>query len=264
MSLLFPKKIIIGLGADYVSLAEVKGDRLETWHMERFEHNKKDSWHSGLSIVLKRLSALSLGNIHVSFRLSSDLAPISLLPWRNEITKAEQQALLAEAHFIKIYGNDAAEWKIAVDTPNYGQSWIASGVNLDMIENITLELQRIGAKVTSISPLTISVFNEVKASIKASHAWLLIPEVKNLIALYLIEGEWKLLQTIPLSNLESESISEILTREAKLSGLQEHHFQIYHLGNQSLNINAIKLDVRWRANPGIPAQQPTYLIGGLK
>jgi hypothetical protein len=256
--------MIISLGFDYLILAEAKGHTLKTSRSKYFEYGDKNNLQPVLTELQTWLSELTVQNMHVALRLSSDLAPICLLPWLNEITQSKQQALIAEAYFKKIYGNEAQQWQVSVKSPTFGHAWIASGVAVDLIENINDVLKSFGARVISIAPLTISIFNEIRSHIKASHAWLLIPEFKNFIALYFIEGKWQLIKTLPRSDLKAESLSEILKREARLAGFPEHSFQIYNLGAAPLHPNAIKLSLAWDAPSTIEAEQTIYLIGGIK
>jgi hypothetical protein len=264
VSLLFPKKIIVSLGSDYLALAETKGRRLKSWRIEHFSLLDKNNLDSILPKLQTWLSELAHQKIDLALRLSTDLAPICLLPWRNEITNPEQQALIAEAHFKNIYGNEANQWKVSVNSPDFGEAWVASGVAVETLENINVQLSSDGANITSIAPLSISIFNDIRNDIKASHGWLLIPEFKNLVAIYLIDGQWRLIQTLLLSDLQGESLSEILKREARLAGFAEHPFQIYSLGALPVNANTIKLSLGWDISPTISAQQPTYLVGGVK
>ena len=107
VSLLFPKKIIVSLGSDYLALAETKGRRLKSWRIEHFSLLDKNNLDSILPKLQTWLSELAHQKIDLAVRLSTDLAPVCLLPWRNEITNPEQQALIAEAYFKNIYGNQA-------------------------------------------------------------------------------------------------------------------------------------------------------------
>lgn len=266
MSLLFPEKIRIGLGASYAVLARIKGGIVSSWRMQTWQPSAAQAWQQPLAAATSWLAELSPRNTHVGVLLSAELAPLQLLPWRDDVVGTEQQSLLASAHFRQIHGGVAEHWKVLAQPSGYGKPWLASATDEHLLKALTEQLRATGARLASVTPLTISLFNALHARLVESACWLLVPEPQRLTALHLREGQWSLLQTLPMAALQSESLADLLLRETRLVGLPDVAAKVYlatgRLPAAPFDSTCTALDPGWKFSPGVPPESPLHLLGG--
>jgi hypothetical protein len=266
VSLLFPEKIRIGLGASYAVLAQIKGGMVSSWRMQTWQPTSATAWQQPLAAVTSWLAELSPKSAHVGVVLSAELAPLQLLPWRDDVTGAEQQSLLASAHFRQIHGGMAEHWKILAQPSGYGKPWLASATDEHLLQALAEQVHATGARLASVTPLTMSLFNVMHTRLSAPACWLLVPEPQRLTALHFREGLWSLLQTLPMTALQHEPLADLLLRETRLAGLPDMAAKIYlatgGLPATPFNSTCTALDPGWRFAPGVPPESPLHLLGG--
>ncbi|GBG15167.1 uncharacterized protein NMK_2770 [Novimethylophilus kurashikiensis] len=258
MSLLSPDHLRIGLGASYAVMARVRGVQVVDWHMQQWAPAASGlPWQQALSTVSSWLAQDKTKGQKADVVLSSELAPMQLLPWREDVVSPEQQALLASAQYRRIYGDVAAHWKVSVQPTGYAQPWLSSAADERLLT--ALDTQLTGVKVHSTQPLVASLFNPLHKKL-ATSSWLLIAEPERVTALLIRQGQWQMLQTFPTAALQAESAKGLLLRELRLAGLEEEQSSFYTVGCSMTG--AVALDVGWSADASIAPQAPMYLLGG--
>jgi hypothetical protein len=261
VSLLSPEYLHIGIGASYAAMARVRGARVVDWHMQQWAPAASGlPWQQALSAVSSWLVQDKTKRQKARVVLSSELAPMQLLPWREDVTSPEQQALLASAQYRRVYGDAAAHWKVSVQPTGYALPWLSSAADERLL--IALDSQLPGVKVQSVQPLAVSLFNSVHKKLAAS-SWLLLAEPEQVTALLVKQGQGQgqVLQTFPTAALQAESVKNLLLREVRLAGLEEGQASLYTVGRSMTG--AVALDPGWQADAGIPAQAPLHLLGGM-
>lgn len=262
MSLLFPDQYRIGLGASYAVLAKVRGRKVMHWQMQSWSNAESTiPWQRSLSVVSAWLAQAKPG-ARAIVTLSADLAPMQLLPWREDVTNNEQQSLFANARFRSIYGEAVDNWKLITQPTGYDQPWLASAMDDQLLSALSDQLK--GVSVVSAVPLSISLFNTYRTKLPTAASWLLVPELDSLTALYLSGGSWQLLQTIPVSSLRHEAISDILQRETLLAGLKQMPAQIYTASTLAGLNDVINLDAGWEPDQAILPGAALHLLGGAE
>jgi hypothetical protein len=263
---LFPEKIRIGLGASYAVLAQTKGGVISSWRMQTWQPTSATAWQQPLSAVTSWLAELSPKSARVGVVLSAELAPLQLLPWRDDVTGAEQQSLLASAHFRQIHGEVAEHWKVLSQPSGYGKPWMASATDEHLLQALTEQVHAARARLDSVKPLTMSLFNFLHTHLNVPACWLLVPEPQRLTALHLREGQWCLLQTLPMAALQREPLAELLLRETRIAGLPDMAAKIYlatgRLPAAPFDSTCTALDPGWKFAPGVPPESPLHLLGG--
>jgi hypothetical protein len=267
VSLLFPEKIRIALGASYAVLAQIRGGMVSSWRMQTWQPPASPAWQQPLAAVTSWLAELSPKGARVGVVLSAELAPLQLLPWRDDITGAEQQSLLASAHFRQIYGGVAEHWKILAQPSGYGKPWLASATDEHLLKALAEQVHATGARLASITPLTMSLFNVIHARLSAPACWLLVPEPQRLTALHFREGQWSLLQNLPMAAPWREPLADLLLRETRLSGLPDMAAKIYlatgKLPAAPFDSTCTALDPGWKFSAEVPTESPLHLLGGI-
>jgi hypothetical protein len=255
---LSPEHLRIGLGASYAVMARVRGAHVVDWHMQQWVPAASGlPWQQALSVANSWLAQDKTKGQKAHVALSSELAPMQLLPWREDVTSPEQQVLLAGAQYRRVYGDIAAHWKVSVQPTGYAQPWLISAADERLLS--ALDSQLPGVKVQSVQPLAVSLFNSLHKQLAAS-SWLLLAEPERVTALLVRDGQWQMLQTFPMASLQNESAKNLLLREVRLAGLEEEQASFYTVGCSVTG--AVTLDAGWQAETSVSAQTPLHLLGG--
>lgn len=276
MSLLFPDQIRIGLGASYAALAKVRGSKVMAWRLRQFAASATQPvWQPSLNCVDEWMAELAPHGAEVKVALSAELAAVHLLPWRDDITRAEQQVLLAQSHFRRIFDDtaeqfsaDAAQWKTSVYPTAYGAGWLASGVDNVLLHELTQHLHGRGKRLQAVTPLSISLFNGLRQRLQKTDCWLLVNEPEKLVALHLRQGRWQLLLTLPAATLQHEPAAQMLLRETRLAGLADTPTELFVVDDETTAVadsDYLRLASGWRPAAGSAAtnriDHSWYLLG---
>lgn len=261
MLLLLPDQIRIGLGSSYAVLAKISGHKVTHWRMQVWDDASTTTpWEHVLPTISGWLTELKSHKLSISVVLSAELAPLHLLPWREDVTSYEKQTMLAKACFRRIHGEIADHWKIITLPSEYGYPWIASAIDNRLLKALTDQLQ--GMHLTSVIPLSLSLYNVLQTKLVGPACWLLVPEHKRLTAIHLRDEHWSLLQSLPISAIQHESIKDLLLRETQLAGLKAIPTQIYIASEKSNFEGCSKLDTGWKTDARVPPDSPLHLLGG--
>lgn len=267
MSRLFRDPIRIGLGATYAIVANVRNSRVADWHMQQFAAPAQQSaWQLPLESAMDWLTQMSPRNASVHVTLSVELAPLHLLPWREEITRDDQQTVLARNHFLRVHGDAASNWKVQVCPTAYGAGWLASAVDEVLLQSLTQQVRALNAHVQVVEPLLVSHFNRRQRRLRKADCWMLLAEPEKMVALHLREGRWQLLQTLPSTALRDEPLDEVLLRESRLAGLVDTVSELLLLGatigQTYAGSDASTLDIGWQtAGSGMEDPHSLHLLG---
>lgn len=262
MSRLWPEQLRIGLGASYAVLARVRGRKVVDWRMQQFEPAAGElAWQAPLRQLAAWLTELKPHGAAIQVALSAELAPLHLLPWREDAVRAEQQALLAHGHFRQVFGEAASSWKIGVQATGYGKAWLASAIDESLLQALNALAREQQLRLQAVVPLTVSLFNGARRQLRQGSCWMLVAEPAKLVALHLHQGRWQLLHTLPATALQQEPVEQLLLREARLAGLQHTPERLYTLASRSLHDgrSSTRLDSGWQAATGGGDQ--LYLLG---
>ena len=263
MSRLFPKRYRLGLGATYAALAEVRGGMLMNWRMQAWAANTATNWQTSLAAAVTWLRELEAHGAKVSIVLSAELAPLQLLPWRDDATRTKQQELIASAQFRRIHGEVVVSRRIRVQPTGYGQPWLASAMDERLLAALTEQLQAAGASVAGVRPLPLTLFNTARGRLRGSAGWLIIAEPQWVTAIHWRDNYCQLLQTLPASALQGEALRELLQRETRLANLPDRSCNYYLFGPPSLRLaDCSALDAGWKFHASVTQDSPCYLLGG--
>lgn len=263
MSLLSPERYRLGLGASYAVLAEMRGGMLTHWHMQHWTEAAAPSWQASLAAAGAWLHALGPDGGRVGVVLSAELAPLQLLPWRDDAVTMEQQKLLAQARMRQIMGEPAARFKTEVQPTGYGQPWLASAIDEQLLAALTEQIQSAGARLGGVAPLPLQLFNAARKRVNTEAGWLVVAEPLMATAMHWRDGHWQLVQNLPVAALQEEPLQHLLQRETRLAGLPDRPSRCHMFGAPSLRLpDCEALDPGWKRHAGIAQDSPCHLLGG--
>lgn len=269
MSLLFPEKLSIHLAPGIVAVARTKRHAIVQSDARAVAADADFGWRSLLEALATLLDEYADTPSVASVTLSSRLAPVAAMPWREDVTAPEPQALLAAARFAKAHGASAADWDGVAVANGFGRPWLAAGVRHEFIAALKSALSIARLRPISIAPLAVDLFNAYAASLPARGvAWLLVPEADRLVGWYCQGRVPQECLSLPLPTEGDESMNELLRREAVLRGLPDTPATLFVTVSQPsgplAEHNVQRLLPRWRCAPGITVTYPLHWLGGAR
>jgi hypothetical protein len=178
---LFAERVVIGLSPAEISI--------EATRLACDPAFGSEPWHGALealkSVEITRRS-------RVSIILSNHFVRYALVPWSDALaTPAEEEAYVRH-HFAKVHGERAKEWVLRSSQGARSAPRLASAIDRGLLEGIRAALPKGGkAKLVSVQPQLMSIFNQWRRSIPSSGAWLVMAEPERACVALHAAGAWR-------------------------------------------------------------------------
>jgi hypothetical protein len=196
VSRLFPEHLLVRLAAAELNVVRLRGllrkVAVEDSRVPCDPAFGSERWQG----AVEALKTLTLeGNCRVTVVLSNDFVRYALVPWSNALaTPAEEEAYVRH-HFAKVHGERAKEWLLRSSQSAAGAPRLASAIDRKLLEEIQASFPRGGkARLVSVQPQLMNTFNQHRASIPASGAWLVIAEAERACVALHAGGRWRTVQ----------------------------------------------------------------------
>jgi hypothetical protein len=183
VSRLFPEQLVVTLSPAQVAVGEKAiacdpGFGSQPWQ--------------GAMQVLKNQS-LPAGAITVV--LSNHFVRYALVPWSDALAgPAEEEAYLRH-HFARIHGERAKSWLLRSSEDAPGAPRLCSAIDGALLEQLKACFPKSGkARLVSVQPQLMAVFNRWRAAIPRSGAWLMLVEADRACAALHAKGRWQSVQ----------------------------------------------------------------------
>jgi hypothetical protein len=128
----------------------------------------------------------------VTVELSNHFVRYALVPWSEALSTAAEEEAYVRHHFAKIHGDRAKTWAVRASSARHGAPRLASAVDEGLIDALRASFPRGGkARLVSVQPALMSVFNRSRGAIPRGGAWLALAEPdRSCVALH-IRGQWR-------------------------------------------------------------------------
>ena len=168
MSHLFPERLLVRLSPAEVQVGAVRQACDPAFGAE--------PWHG----ALEALKGVAWPRSRVTVVLSNHFVRYALVPWSDAIASpAEEQAYLRH-HFAKIHGERAKGWQLRAGEAPKGAPRLASAVDSALVDAIRASFPKGGkAKLVSVQPALMYVFNRARDAVPRTGAWLVVAEAER-------------------------------------------------------------------------------------
>lgn len=224
MSLLWPDKLRITLYPDRIELVRSSGDlRPRVLASETIPcdiENDNPQWMAPVAALKQRLLALPSKH-NVTVALSNHFVQYTLVPWSDALVNDEERLSLARICFEKIYGDMARHWSLRVSHAGYGQPCIASAIDQALLDGIQSAYAGSKARLTSLQPLLMAVFNRFCTQFKGKDFMALLAEPGHVC---LLRGQRSLVEikSLPIGAHLPEALDMLMARESIMHASQNH------------------------------------------
>jgi hypothetical protein len=183
VSRLFPERLRIGLAPAEISL---DGKRLACDPALGTE-----PWQG----AVQALKSQSLRAADATVVLSNHFVRYALVPWSDALAgEAEEEAYLRH-HFARIHGERAKSWLLRASEDSAGAPRLCSAIDGQLLEALKACFPKSGkARLVSVQPQLMAVFNRWRGAIPRSGAWLMVVEADRACAALHAKGRWHSVQ----------------------------------------------------------------------
>jgi hypothetical protein len=142
--------------------------------------------------VLEAFKREALGwrsRIDVSVVLSNHFVRYAVVPQQDGAATREEELALARFHFARIHGERAKAWEVRLSPESRGAQ-LACAIDAALLEAIKSSFARSKARLVSVQPHLMAVFNGLRRRIPREGAWLVLAERERTCLARLAQRGW--------------------------------------------------------------------------
>lgn len=228
-----PERLQIAIWPERVVLARVehgwRSTRVtETRIVEVTDVNRDRPWQAALAALGKVLADFGKANTSATVVLSNGFVRYAVIPWRDSVANAAEQAAFSRHCFRNIYGDLAEHWDIRVSDGGFRRNALASAVD----HELPAELGKIFAErkisLSSVQPNFMAACNRFRRQLGAHKSGCLAVLEPRRVAFGIFDRTgWRALTVRRISGLNPRVLVPVLARElqsAEPAELPEHVF----------------------------------------
>jgi len=149
--------------------------------------------------------------------LSNHFVRYALVPWSDQISDQEEEQAFIRLCFTKTYGADAQHWALRMSPNGYGELQVACAIDQGLLEGLERVVMAHGAKLVSLQPYFMTMFNQWRQELPDSATWFVVAEPGRLCVSQLQNGRWRSLRTVKAGDDWCQALQKLLEREYLIS-----------------------------------------------
>ena len=183
MSRLFPERLLVRLSPAEVQVGAAREACDPAFGAE--------PWHG----ALEALKGVAWPRSRVTVVLSNHFVRYALVPWSDAIASAAEEQAYLRHHFTKIHGERAKGWQLRAGEAPKGAPRLASAVDSALVDAIRTAFPRSGrAKLVSVQPALMYIFNRSRPAVPKPGAWLVVAEPERTCVALHAQGAFRAVQ----------------------------------------------------------------------
>jgi len=165
----------------------------------------------------------------VTVVLSNHFVRYALVPWSAELAGSAEEDAYVRHHFVRIYGERAKAWTFRASPAPAGAARLASAIDANLLAALKSAFARKRAKLASVQPGLMAVFNRARSAVPAGGAWLVLAEPDRACVALHSGGRWQ-----AVSNARGEWLA-LLERERHRVGATAPDLVLFHTTGPAAN-----------------------------
>jgi hypothetical protein len=186
------------------------------------------AWQPTVAALDEMLSGFPGPGIPATVIVSSRFVRYTIVPWRDNVVGAPEQAEFARHCFRNIYGETAADWEIRVSSDGFRRNALASAVDAQMLGAVEKSLAGSGIPIASIQPNFMAACNRFRRELSGHESGCIAVLEPGRVTLGIFDKSgWRTLSTRRIDTLKPEALVPVLAQELKSAdsgGLPEYLF----------------------------------------
>jgi len=192
VSLSFSDRLLIGLAPAAVSLVRVSGVLRPRIGEARIAACDPALGAQPWQGAVAALSEMKLPAGKATVVLSNHFVRYALVPWSDALSGEEEESAYVRHHFARIHGERARGWAMRAAEGPAGAPRLASAIDAQLLAAIKQLFSRgTKARLVSVQPYLMAVFNRWRGSIPSGGAWLVLIEADRACALLHDGRRWQ-------------------------------------------------------------------------
>ncbi len=223
MSLLSRDRLRIGLAPDRLVLVGYRrGLRLRIVRREIIPVPPHDPphWQAAVEALPAARAHAGRGKPEATVILSNHFVRYALLPWNAALKTDAEWIALARHRLEAAHGPAVGSWALQIcETASRGAR-VASATDGALLDALATRLAEGGARLVSVQPYLMSVFNRIRAKIGNESCWLVIAEPGRMILALIEDGAWRALRSRRVGDSWQAALPDLLERESAVLALE--------------------------------------------
>jgi hypothetical protein len=183
VSRLFPERLLVRLSPAEVQVGAARQACDPAFGAE--------PWHG----AVEALKNVAWPRSRVTVVLSNHFVRYALVPWSDAIASAAEEQAYLRHHFSKIHGERAKAWQLRAGEAPKGAPRLASAVDSALVDAIRASFPKGGkAKLVSVQPALMYIFNRSRAAVPKPGAWLVVAEPERSCVALHAKGAFRAVQ----------------------------------------------------------------------
>jgi hypothetical protein len=173
---------------------------------------------SGLARVLREMPQRRLRVV-----LSSHLVQYRLLPWRDDLRDADEDAAFARNQFASGYGDRTEDLAVSISHERPGRPRIVAAVPTSALAAIRAATDDAGTTIVSLQPCLTAVAHSVRHDLgQQAREWLVVHEDQKLSLALLEDGQWRWVRSLQTDVDWPVKLAALLAAESLRAGLEQN------------------------------------------
>lgn len=213
MSRLWPERLAVSFEPHRLAFARRSGRRV----VEVEPSHGPEAWRAALD-ALKHEVQCWRGRIDVSVVLSNRFVRYAVVPQGGGAATTEEELALARFQFARIHGDLVKGWEVRF-SPDATGPQLACAIDSALIEGLRACFPRGGrARLVSVQPYLMTVYNRWRGRIPREGAWLLLAERDRVCLARLAAKGWGAVQSVSGPADTPSDWTSLIERERKRAG----------------------------------------------
>jgi hypothetical protein len=174
-------------------------------------------WAKVLEALESGLQKMGGAKSNAQIVLSNHFVRYALVPWSDQISDQDEEQAFIRLCFTKTYGADAQPWALRMSPNGYGETQVACAIDQGLLDGLERVVTAHGAKLVSLQPYLMTMFNQWRQELPDSAAWFVVAEPGRLCVSQLQKGRWQTLRTVKAGGDWQIALKKLLEREYLIS-----------------------------------------------
>lgn len=161
--------------------------------------------------------------------LSNHFVRYALVPWSAELSGDAEEEAYVRHHFVRVYGDRAKAWSFRASPAPGAAPRLASAIDANLLAALRSAFAKKRAKLVSVQPALMALFNRARSAVPASGAWLVMAEPDRACIALHAAGRWQ-----AVSNARGEWLP-LLERERHRIGGAAPDLVLFHTTGPAAN-----------------------------
>jgi hypothetical protein len=204
-----------------------------------------ETWQPAVLALAQWLAGQAGKKLSLHLVLSGRYVRWQLLPWRPELTQAQEVAAYARARFKETFGKVADDWQVLHTPQPPGKTTLACAVDTALLQALQTTCETAGAKLASVTPYFASAFDHWRASLTEKTLWFGLIESDGLSLGLLQDGHWIAQRTQRLDDDWRALLPGMLAQLAIVANLADTQVPVYLAGEVAVPAPVAGLAFNW-------------------